>query len=108
MFTTETTGCWNELETKNFSLEEPRLNTALGEEEKAYVIGYALRRDVKGKEQRVFVLGMPICTVTGNSSKPGVPSLELCCLRMECSVGLFMMNILLMSVVRQPRIMTRT
>ena len=65
VFTTETTGCWNELETKNFSLEEPRLNTALGEEEKAYVTGYALRRDVKGKEQRVFVLGDADCISNG-------------------------------------------
>ena len=65
VFTTETTGCWNELETKNFSLEEPRLNTALGEEEKAYVTGYALRRDVKEKEQRVFVLGDADCISNG-------------------------------------------
>ena len=53
------------METKNFSLEEPRLNTALGEEEKAYVTGYALRRDVKEKEQRVFVLGDADCISNG-------------------------------------------
>ena len=65
VFTTAAHGCWNELETKNFTLEEPRLNTALGEEEKAYVTGYALRRDVKGKEQRVFVLGDADCISNG-------------------------------------------
>ena len=65
VFTTATHGCWNELETKNFTLEEPCLNTALGEEEKAYVTGYALRRDVKGKEQRVFVLGDADCISNG-------------------------------------------
>ena len=68
VFTTATHGCWNELETKNFSLEEPRLNTALGEEEKAYVTGYALRRDVRGKEQRVFVLGDADCISNGEVS----------------------------------------
>lgn len=61
VFTTEASGCWNELETKNFSLEEPLLNETLGEEEKAYVTGYALRRDVKGKQQRIFVLGDADC-----------------------------------------------
>ena len=34
-------------------------------EEKAYVTGYALRRDVKGKEQRVFVLGDADCISNG-------------------------------------------
>lgn len=61
VFTTGTMKCWNELETKNFSLEDPTLNEAIGEKEKAYVTGYALRRDVKGKEQRVFVLGDADC-----------------------------------------------
>ena len=65
VFSTEATGCWNELETKNFSLEEPTLNPTLGEEEKAYVTGYALRRDVKEKEQRVFVLGDADCISNG-------------------------------------------
>ena len=61
VFTTGTMKCWNELETKNFSLEDPTLNEAIGEKENAYVTGYALRRDVKGKEQRVFVLGDADC-----------------------------------------------
>lgn len=61
VFTTGTMKCWNELETKNFSLEDPTLNEVIGEKENAYVTGYALRRDVKGKEQRVFVLGDADC-----------------------------------------------
>lgn len=61
VFTTGTMKCWNELETKNFSLEDPTLNETIGEKENAYVAGYALRRDVKGKEQRVFVLGDADC-----------------------------------------------
>ena len=61
VFTTGTMKCWNELETKNFSLEDPTLNEAIGEKENDYVTGYALRRDVKGKEQRVFVLGDADC-----------------------------------------------
>ena len=61
VFTTGTMKCWNDLETKNFSLEDPTLNEAIGEKENAYVTGYALRRDVKGKEQRVFVLGDADC-----------------------------------------------
>ena len=61
VFTTGATRCWNELETKNFSLEEPTLNEAIGEKEKTYTTGYALRRDVKGKEQRIFVLGDADC-----------------------------------------------
>ena len=61
VFTTGTMKCWTELETKNFSLEDPTLNEAIGEKENAYVTGYALRRDVKGKEQRVFVLGDADC-----------------------------------------------
>lgn len=61
VFTTGTMKCWNELKTKNFSLEDPTLNETIGEKENAYVTGYALRRDVKGKEQRVFVLGDADC-----------------------------------------------
>ena len=61
VFTTGTMKCWNELETKNFSLEDPTLNETIGEKENAYVTGDALRRDVKGKEQRVFVLGDADC-----------------------------------------------
>lgn len=37
------------------------MNEAIGEKEKAYTTGYALRRDVKGKEQRIFVLGDADC-----------------------------------------------
>ena len=39
VFTTGTMKCWNELETKNFSLEDPTLNEAIGEKENAYVTG---------------------------------------------------------------------
>ncbi|MFR4039189.1 MAG: hypothetical protein ACLTZT_16645 [Butyricimonas faecalis] len=52
--------CWNEWKLKT-SLEDPTLNEVIGEKENAYVTGYALRRDVKGKEQRVFVLGDADC-----------------------------------------------
>ena len=42
VFTTGTMKCWNELETKNFSLEDPTLNETIGEKENAYVTGYII------------------------------------------------------------------
>ena len=62
---TDPVGCWNELETRNFTIEEPVLNKAIGEEEKAYTTAFAMRREVNGKEQRVFVLGDADCISNG-------------------------------------------
>ena len=53
------------METRNFTIEEPVLNKAIGEEEKAYTTAFAMRREVNGKEQRVFVLGDADCISNG-------------------------------------------
>lgn len=65
---TDATGCWNELESKSFSFEEPTLNSNLNEIEKTYTTGIALQRQVNGKEQRIFVLGDADCLSNGEFS----------------------------------------
>ena len=62
---TDATGCWNELESKNFTFEEPVLNKNLDETEKSYTTGMVLRREVNGKDQRIFVLGDADCISNG-------------------------------------------
>ena len=49
--------------------------------------GYALRRDVKGKEQRVFVLGDADCISNGSSEQIESSVARIMHLRMECFVG---------------------
>lgn len=65
VFSTGVSGCWNEVENLDFSLEEPVLNPARGERQADHVTIYALKRHVNGKEQRIFVLGDADCISNG-------------------------------------------
>ncbi|SEM68259.1 ABC-2 type transport system permease protein [bacterium A37T11] len=57
LFTSDTTGGWDELETTNFVDDSARLNTAAGEVEKPYPTVLALSRKIKNKEQKIIVTG---------------------------------------------------
>jgi len=53
----DTTGCWNELETMTFSGDGATMNPEIGEKEGAYVLALQAKRQVNQKEQRILVLG---------------------------------------------------
>lgn len=57
LFTSDSTGGWNELETKNFIDDTIKLNTAAGEAERSYATAIALSRKVNGREQKIVVVG---------------------------------------------------
>ncbi|MDR0766149.1 MAG: Gldg family protein [Odoribacteraceae bacterium] len=64
----DTTGCWNELETTDFDDDTVRLNPAAGEREGTRVTMLALSRKVGEKEQRIIVLGDADCISNGEIS----------------------------------------
>ncbi|EDM36011.1 hypothetical protein PBAL39_23427 [Pedobacter sp. BAL39] len=57
LFSSDSTGSWNELETTNFVDDSVRVNPTAGEVEKAYPTVLALSRKVNGKEQKILVTG---------------------------------------------------
>ncbi|MEO9020964.1 MAG: Gldg family protein [Ginsengibacter sp.] len=57
LFTSDTTGSWNELETTNFIDDSVRFNPAAGEIEKPYPTVLALSRKVNNKEQKILITG---------------------------------------------------
>lgn len=61
VLSTPTTKSWNELQTTDFIDEKVTLDVTSGEIEKPNITGIALTRDVKGKEQRVLILGDADC-----------------------------------------------
>lgn len=58
---TDSTGCWNELETKDFINDSVQLNPNIGEVEQMYPVAIALNRQVRNKEQRIIILGDGDC-----------------------------------------------
>lgn len=58
---TDSTGVWNERQTRNFVDETPTLDARSGEVEKPYSLMKYLAREVRGREQRIFVLGDADC-----------------------------------------------
>lgn len=62
---TETSGCWNEMESYNFFVSQPVLNPSKDEKEAAYTTAVALKRQINGKEQRIVVLGDADCMSNG-------------------------------------------
>lgn len=58
---TDTTGCWNEMETRDFVNDSVILNTAAGEVEAMYPVALALSRKVGDREQRIMILGDADC-----------------------------------------------
>ncbi|MES1249695.1 MAG: ABC transporter, partial [Chitinophaga rupis] len=69
LFSSDTTGGWNELETTNFIDDTARLNPKAGEAEKPYPAVIALSRKVNDKEQRIVVLGDADCLSNGELMK---------------------------------------
>lgn len=58
---TDSTGCWNETETRDFINDTVTLNPAAGEVERMYPTALALTRMVGDKEQRIMILGNGDC-----------------------------------------------
>jgi len=69
LFSSDSTGGWNELETTNFIDDTVRLNPKAGETEKSYPTVVALSRKVKDKEQKIIVLGDADCFSNGELMK---------------------------------------
>mgnify|MGYP007098822165 FL=1 len=61
LFKTDTTGCWNEIETTNFIDDTVRMNPVKGEREEIFTTVLALRRDINHKEQRIIIMGDADC-----------------------------------------------
>ena len=74
MFTTDTIGVWNELETTDFIDDTVCLNPAIGEVEKIYNTVVALSRKVGNKEQKIILTGDADCISNGEFGRrvPGV------------------------------------
>ena len=58
---TDTTGCWNEMETRDFVNDSVILHTAAGEVEAMHPVALALSRKVGDREQRIMILGDADC-----------------------------------------------
>ena len=69
MLMSDTIGVWNELETTDFLDDTVRLNSAIGEIEKAWPLGLALQRQVGDKVQKIVVLGDADCLSNGEGSR---------------------------------------
>ncbi len=68
LFVSDTTGCWNEVETTDFIDDTVRFNPAAGEVERLYTTALALSRKVGEKEQKIFILGDADCISNGEIS----------------------------------------
>lgn len=58
---TDSTGCWNEMETRDFVNDSVVLNPAAGEIERMYPTALALSRKIGDREQRIMILGNASC-----------------------------------------------
>lgn len=66
---TDSTGVWNEKETRNFIDDTVIYNPERGEKEQVYVTGLGLSRMVGDKEQKIVVLGDADCLGNGELFK---------------------------------------
>ncbi len=69
---TDTTGCWNEMETRDFVNDSVILNTVAGEVEAMYPVALALSRKVGDREQRIMILEMRIVSVMKSFLSGGI------------------------------------
>jgi ABC-2 type transport system permease protein len=69
LFSSDSAGGWNELETTNFIDDTVRLNPGAGEVEKSYPTVVALSRKVRDKEQKIIVMGDADCLSNGELMK---------------------------------------
>lgn len=71
---TDSTGCWNEMETRDFVNDSVVLNPAAGEIERMYPTALALSRKIGDREQRIMILGNASCISNdGVAGERGVP-----------------------------------
>ena len=71
---TDSTGCWNEMETRDFVNDSVVLNPAVGEIERMYPTALALSRKIGDREQRIMILGNASCISNdGVAGERGVP-----------------------------------
>ncbi|MDR1720541.1 MAG: Gldg family protein [Dysgonamonadaceae bacterium] len=68
LFTCDSTGTWNEMETTDFVDDTVRYNPAAGEVEQPYVTMLAMSRPINGKEQKIIILGDADCLSNGEIS----------------------------------------
>lgn len=62
---TDSTGCWNELETTDFTENKAILRPEAGEKEQVYALALCLSRKVGKKEQRILVMSDADCLSNG-------------------------------------------
>lgn len=65
---TDSKGCWNELNTTDFTDGKVELNEEFGEEEKSIPTALTLSRKINDKEQRIIILGDADCISNGELS----------------------------------------
>jgi ABC-2 type transport system permease protein len=68
LLVTDTTNCWNELETTDFVDGDLSLNTKIGEKEYSAPMALALTRNINNRQQRVMILGDADCISNGEIS----------------------------------------
>ncbi|MDR2129759.1 MAG: Gldg family protein [Odoribacteraceae bacterium] len=76
LFTSDTTGGWNEVETTDFVDDTARLNPGAGEVERSYPTMLALSRQVGEKTQKIIIFGDADCISNGeiSISRKNVPA----------------------------------
>ena len=65
---TDSTGCWNEMETTNFAENKAIFQPDAGEKEQVYTLALALSREIEGKEQRILIMSDADCLSNGEFS----------------------------------------
>ena len=65
---TDSTRCWNEMETTNFAENKAIFQPDAGEKEQVYTLALALSREIGGKEQRILIMSDADCLSNGEFS----------------------------------------
>lgn len=78
LMATDSTGCWNEMESFDFSEQLPVLNPAKGEAQRSYPTILGLSRPVEGREQKILVVGDADCLSNGEmgTRRSNMPALN--------------------------------
>lgn len=69
VFVSDSSGSWNELETRNYLDSTPVLNTAIGEVATSYPTVLALSRKLGNKQQKIMILGDADCISNSELSR---------------------------------------
>ena len=65
LLSTDTTGCWNEMNTVDFVHDTVRYSPEAGDKAGIFTTALALTREVNGKEQRIVIVGNTDCFSNG-------------------------------------------